>query len=194
MLLSPSRSCKRAAVSRHSQRGRLDTSRSMVSGRSPGPAPAEKARASACRLTASSWRACAQLKLRRQGAERGGGAQLVTEHRAGGAAAQGIRVVDAVASRERRHDQRERLRTDGGPARIGPERDVLMACLTMRLRLRFRTPRRSKVLSVSCAATTANVCFGSCISARGTCSSCFTRSRRARTRFLSRTSSSLKPA
>ena len=41
-------------------------SRSMVSGPSPGPAPAAQARASNCRLTRSSWRTWPHRKLRRK--------------------------------------------------------------------------------------------------------------------------------
>jgi hypothetical protein len=45
----------------------------------------------------------------------------VTEHCPHSTGAQRVRVVDAVASGERGHDERERLVTDARPARRVPE-------------------------------------------------------------------------
>ena len=91
----------------------------MVNGASPGPAPADQARASSSRLTRSNWRTWPHRKLRRK-VPRVDGA-LTTQPRvwAVSPGAQHVGVVNAVAARQRRRHQGQHL-----VARVRPPRRI----------------------------------------------------------------------
>ena len=59
-------------------------------------------------------------------AQRGGRLDPEAEHESGATRAQRIGVVDVVATRERRHDQRQDLVVDVGAAGLRPQVDVLV--------------------------------------------------------------------
>ena len=91
----------------------------MVNGASPGPAPADQARASSSQLTRSNWRTWPHRKLRRN-VPRVDGA-LTTQPRVlgGSPGAQHVGVVNAVAARQRRRHQGQHL-----VARVRPPRRI----------------------------------------------------------------------
>jgi hypothetical protein len=97
-------------------------SRSIVNGAEPGPAPAAQALPRRWRLTASSWRTWPQRKAAQERAQGGGGLDAEAQDPLRAARAQGVAVVDAVAARERRHQERQELvpgvRPAGGAAEV----------------------------------------------------------------------------
>src|SRR6266498_4157672 len=94
----------------------------MVIGPSPGPAPAAHALVKSCSVSRSSWRTCPKVKARKKVPDRGGRHDAVTEHLAGGAAAQQVGVVDAVPTREHGVDQGQQLAA--GPVRASPPTQI----------------------------------------------------------------------
>ena len=86
----------------------------MVRGPSPGPAPADQARASSSRLTRSNWRPWPHQKLRRnvrrqEGPQGGWRLDRAAQHTIGTASPQRVGVVNAVAPSQRRGHQDQHL-------------------------------------------------------------------------------------
>ena len=91
----------------------------MVNGASPGPAPADQARASSSRLTRSNWRTWPHRKLRRERPQGGRRLDYAAQGLGGSPGAQHVGVVNAVAARQRRRHQGQHL-----VARVRPPRRI----------------------------------------------------------------------
>ena len=88
----------------------------MVRGASPGPAPADQARASNSRLTRSSWRTWPHRKLRRNVPRVDGALTTQPSAPAVPPVRKHVGVVDAVSSGQRRSHQRHHLVAGVGSA------------------------------------------------------------------------------
>ena len=90
----------------------------MVNGASPGPAPADQARASSSRLTRSSWRTWPP-EAAQEGPQGGWRIDYAAQGLGGSPGAQHVGVVNAVAARQRRRHQGQHL-----VARVRPPRRI----------------------------------------------------------------------
>jgi hypothetical protein len=105
-----------------------------VKGAEPGPAPAPQARADV-----------APGEAAQEGAQGGGGLDAEAQDPAGSAGAEGLGVVDAVATCERGHQERQELvphvRPAGGPAEVEEPLDQLLQAQVESQRGRQQEPR-----------------------------------------------------
>ena len=98
----------------------------MVSGPSPGPAPADQARASNSRLTRSSWRTWPHRKLRRKVPQGGWRLDRAAQGAGGSPSAQHVGVVDAVAVSQRGGHQGHNLVAGVGSAWGAAQAEALL--------------------------------------------------------------------